>query len=71
MYRAAKYPRKLWETNHSTGEPIHWSPDKHGAQQGLFSTDQGFWDAYRSTYSWLALVAPERFAEAMQVGLQL
>ena len=66
MYRAAKYPRKLWETDHATQKPIHWSPYMNGTTQpGKLSSDQGFWDAYRSTYSWLALVNPARFAEAM------
>ena len=66
MYRAAKYPRKLWETDRRTGAPIHWSPDTGKLEAGVFSTDQGFWDAYRTTYSWYALLFPERFAEAMQ-----
>jgi putative alpha-1,2-mannosidase len=66
MYRAAKYPRKLWEIDHATGKAIHWSPDTGKQEDGVFSTDQGFWDAYRTTYSWLALLFPERFAESMQ-----
>ncbi len=66
MYRAAKYPRKLWEIDHATGKAIHWSPDTGKQEDVVFSTDQGFWDAYRTTYSWLALLFPERFAESMQ-----
>jgi len=66
MYRAAKYPRKLFELNHSTGQPVHWSPYTGKTEQGMLSADQGFWDAYRTIYSWLALVAPERMAEMME-----
>mmetsp|Transcript_115375 Transcript_115375/g.230032 ORF Transcript_115375/g.230032 Transcript_115375/m.230032 type:complete len:804 (-) Transcript_115375:257-2668(-) len=66
MYRAAKYPRKLFELNHETGQPIHWSPYTGQIEQGVLSADQGFWDAYRTIYSWLALVAPERMAEMME-----
>ena len=65
LYRAAKYPRKLWETDHATGKPIHWSPYTGKIVPGKLSSDQGFWDAYRTTYSWLALIRPERFAETM------
>lgn len=65
MYRAAKYPRKLWETDHATGKPTHYSPYTGNQEDGVLSSDQGFWDAYRTTYSWLALIRPERFAEAM------
>lgn len=66
MYRAAKYPRKLFELDQETKKPIHWSPYTGKVEQGVFSSDSGFWDAYRTTYSWLALIAPERLAEMME-----
>ena len=50
MYRAAKYPRKLWETDHASGKPIHYSPYTGVQEDGVLSSDQGFWDAYRTTY---------------------
>ena len=67
LYRASKYPRAAWEEDHANGgAPIHWSPYTGKVTPGVFSTDQGFWDAYRSTYSWLALHAPDRFALQME-----
>merc|ERR1712166_987558 len=65
LYRAAKYPRMLFELD-GAGNPIHWSPYTGAPEQGVFPTDQGFWDAYRSTYSLLALWVPERMAEMME-----
>ena len=65
LYRAAKFPRALWEFD-AGGEPMHWSPYTNKVQPGVFSTDQGFWDAYRSTYSLLALWRPDRFAVQME-----
>ncbi len=59
LYRAAKFPRALWEYSDGAGSgagggtPMHWSPYTNAVQAGVFSTDQGFWDAYRSTYSLL------------------
>jgi hypothetical protein len=32
----------------------------------VLSADQGFWDAYRSTYSLLAIWSPERMSEMME-----
>ena len=66
IYRAAKYPRRLSEIDPTTGAHVHWSPYSGRVEPGVLSADQGFWDAYRTTYSWLALLAPERMAEAMQ-----
>lgn len=66
LYRASKFPRALWETDVASGTPVHYSPYKDSAQPGVFSTDQGFWDAYRSTYSLLALWRPDRFALQME-----
>lgn len=66
MYRAAKYPRKLDEIHPETREPIHWSPYSGQVEQGVLAADSGFWDAYRTLYSWVALIAPERLAEMME-----
>ena len=40
MYRASKYPRKLWEIDHKTGKPIHWSPYTGKQEDGVLSSDQ-------------------------------
>jgi hypothetical protein len=60
LYRAAKFPRALWEYSDgagsaasTSGTPVHWSPYTNTVLPGVFSTDQGFWDAYRTTYSLL------------------
>lgn len=65
VYRASKYPRKLFEIDHATNKPIHWSPYTGKIEQGVLSSDCGFWDYYRTTNSWLSMIAPDRLAEAM------
>ena len=46
LYRAAKYPRALYEV--VGGQPAHWSPYTGTVLPGVFETDIGFWDAVRS-----------------------
>ena len=53
LYRAAKFPRKLFEQDEQ-GNDIHYSPATGTIEKGVLSADQGFWDAYRTTYSLLA-----------------
>jgi len=65
LYRAAKYPRTMWEVDMTSGSNVHWSPYTGETVDGLMSSDQGFWDAYRSTYSLLALWRPSRLALQM------
>merc|ERR1719498_2388074 len=65
VYRASKYPRKLFEIDHTTNKPIHWSPYTGNTEQGVLSSDCGFWDYYRTTNSWLSMIAPDRLAEAI------
>ena len=56
----------MWEKDLSSGEDVHWSPYSGDKQDGVMVSDQGFWDAYRTTYSLLALWRPDRFATMME-----
>ncbi len=66
LYRASKFPRAAWEVESGTGAPIHWSPYTQKVEPGVFSTDVGFWDAYRTTPSLLSLWRPSQVAEQME-----
>ena len=67
LYRASKFPRSLWEVDYANGGvPIHWSPYKGTVLPGVLSSDVGFWDAYRTTFSLLSLVQPAHLAEEME-----
>ena len=57
LYRAAKFPRKLFEQD-ANGNNIHYSPNTGKVLPGVLSADQGFWDAYRTTYSLLSIWDP-------------
>jgi hypothetical protein len=56
LYRAAKFPRKLFEQD-ADGNTVHYSPNTGKVLPGVLSADQGFWDAYRTTYSLLSVRA--------------
>ena len=61
LYRAAKFPRKLFEQD-ANGNNIHYSPNTGKVLPGVLSADQGFWDAYRTTYSLLSIWDPKRMS---------
>jgi predicted alpha-1,2-mannosidase len=67
LYRASKFPRSLWEVDYSNGNtPYHWSPYTGAILPGVLSSDVGFWDAFRTTFSLLSLVQPAHLAEEME-----
>ena len=67
LYRAAKFPRSLWEVDYANGNaPIHWSPYKGGVFPGPLSSDVGFWDAFRTTFSLLSLIRPDHLADELE-----
>jgi predicted alpha-1,2-mannosidase len=57
LYRSVQFPRMLHETS-ANGSLIHYSPyDALGRTfPGPLSSDQGFWDAYRTVYPQLSLL---------------
>ena len=59
--------RELSEIDYANGNaPFHWSPYKGGVLPGVLSSDVGFWDAFRTTFSLLALVRPDHLAEELE-----
>ena len=67
LYRASKFPRSLWEVDYANGNaPIHWSPYNGKILPGVLSSDVGFWDAFRTTFSLLSLVQPAHLADEME-----
>jgi putative alpha-1,2-mannosidase len=68
LYRASKFPRAAWETEAGTGNTVHWSPYTGRVEQGVFSTDVGFWDAYRTTPSLLSLWRPAQVRRGEEGG---
>jgi putative alpha-1,2-mannosidase len=59
-WRAARYPRRLSETD-ASGAEVHWSAYDGAVHAGPAATDVGAWDAYRTLFPLLALTAPEAY----------
>lgn len=69
MYRAFLYPHKAYEMDEN-GNPIHYAPSTGKAEPGYRYTDNGFWDTYRTVYSFLSIIAPDKCAEILEGFIQ-
>ena len=65
MYRAFLYPHKCYEYD-KNGNPIHYCPHDGSTRKGVRYTDNGFWDTYRTVYSFFSLVAKDEFREMLE-----
>ena len=65
LYRSHLFPRIFHETDEN-GQIVHYSPFDGMVHEGVFYTDNGFWDTYRTVYSLLSLIQPARFGEIIQ-----
>lgn len=64
MYRAFLYPHKSFEID-KNGKDIHFCPHDGKIKKGKSYTDNGFWDTYRTVYSFYSLVAKEEMKEML------
>jgi predicted alpha-1,2-mannosidase len=65
LYRAQMFPHRLYEID-ATGRKIHYSPYDGKIHDGVLYGDIGIWDAFRSTFPFLALIYPRQLAEILQ-----
>ncbi len=64
MYRAFLYPHKSYELD-PDGNAIHYCPHDGKIRSGKRYTDNGFWDTYRTCYSFYSLVAKDELKEML------
>ena len=62
LYRAMKFPRKLYEID-AAGRPTHYSPWDGKVHPGVAYTDSGLWDTYRTQFPFLSIAYPEQLGE--------
>ncbi|MBR2968240.1 MAG: GH92 family glycosyl hydrolase [Clostridia bacterium] len=65
LYRTFLYPRIFYEYD-ETGMPVHYNADTKTCEKGVFYTDNGFWDTYRTVYPLLSIVRPKLVAEMVE-----
>lgn len=62
LYRTMLYPRVFHEYD-DKGDAVHYNPDTRKCERGVFYTDNGFWDTYRTLYPLLSILMPARVRE--------
>ncbi|RYG70675.1 glycoside hydrolase family 92 protein, partial [bacterium] len=65
LYRALKYPRKIYEYN-SAGEMVHYSPFNGKVEKGPSYTDTGLWDTFRTQFPLFSIAYPDVYGEIME-----
>lgn len=70
LYRAFVYPNKLYERD-ELGEAWHVVPESGEIKRGVSYTNNAFWDTYRTTYPFYAIVAPEKMNEIVEGFLNI
>jgi len=69
LYRAMKYPHRLYEVDGS-GKSIHRSPYDGKLHEGVLYADNGFWDTFRCVYAFYSVVYPDQWKEILQGWVQ-
>lgn len=64
IYRAFLYPHKAYETD-ERGNDIHYCPADGEIRKGKRYTDNGFWDTYRTCYSFYSLTAKDELKDML------
>lgn len=62
LYRALKYPRKIYERN-AAGEVVHYSPWNGKIERGPAYTDTGLWDTFRTQFPLFSIAYPDVYGE--------
>ncbi|EHI70440.1 glycosyl hydrolase, family 92 domain protein [Streptococcus ictaluri 707-05] len=65
FYRALLFPQKWYEHNENN-EAIHYNTSLKKVVPGIFYTNNGFWDTYKSVYPLLSLIAPDIYEEVLK-----
>jgi predicted alpha-1,2-mannosidase len=65
LYRVFLYPHKCYEYD-INNEPMHYCPHDGAIRKGVRYTDTGFWDAYRTEFPLLSIIARKEYAEMLE-----
>ena len=70
MYRAYLFPNRFYEMD-ASGQVIHINPETLEIKEGVYYTNNGFWDTYRTVYPFYSLTIPEKLDEFAEGWLNM
>ncbi|TAA68061.1 alpha-mannosidase [Streptococcus sp. LQJ-218] len=65
LYRLFLFPQTFYEVNEQ-GEEIHIDLASGTIKPGLFFTNNGFWDTFRTSFPLFALIIPEHYRQFLE-----
>lgn len=65
LYRAFLFPHRAHEID-AAGQIVHFQPETGTVEPGMRYTDNGFWDTYRTVYSFLPLVDWKEYQQMIE-----
>lgn len=65
MYRCFLFPQCMYEPGED-GRPFHISMKDGSRKEGVFYTNNGFWDTYRTLYPLFSILIPDKMKEMLQ-----
>lgn len=65
MYRCFLFPQCMYELGED-GRPFHISMKSGESEEGVFFTNNGFWDTYRTLYPLFTILIPDKLKDILQ-----
>lgn len=69
LYRCLLFPQTFYEKD-KDGNILHFDTTSGSAKPGIFFTNNGYWDTFRSSYPFLSILYPDYLAEFLEGILQ-
>lgn len=65
LYRMFCFPQKFYERD-ADGVPYHYNTHARRIEKGVYYTNNGFWDTYKTVYPLYSLIAPDEYEEMLE-----
>ncbi|MCB5951907.1 GH92 family glycosyl hydrolase [Enterococcus sp. BWT-B8] len=65
LYRTFLFPQTFYELNEKE-LPVHYDTFNQTIREGVFYTNNGFWDTFRTVYPLYSLIASDKYGEMLE-----
>ncbi|WP_086350349.1 GH92 family glycosyl hydrolase [Candidatus Enterococcus clewellii] len=65
LYRTFLFPQTFYEMN-AENKPVHYDTFNKCVREGVFYTNNGFWDTFRTVYPLYSLIATDKYGEMLE-----